>query len=229
MQDKLTDVNEPTGSHGAWTVSRPLAYCLLSTSYPECDYAVIAEHLSVRLIIMQCSQFTFVCMYLHHTLISMDSLVTRAYRHDLHMVIWHFVSAAWVDPDGTQAVFTRPCQNGESGSKGQLCHKRAEQRKGKVIEWERSNVYRRSLAVTGKVKCQANQGHITRCTLDPLLGTAIAPLVQRSQTLAQRVYCCMVGNTLGSIYSHTAPRWPLCRLHHALTLPSSHFPPHHRL
>ena len=36
---------------------------------------------------MQRSQFTFVCMYvIHHTLISVGSLLARAYRHDMHVV-----------------------------------------------------------------------------------------------------------------------------------------------
>ena len=53
----------------------------------------IAERLSRWLIIVQHSQFTFVCMYvciyvcISITLISMGSLVARMYRHDLHMVV----------------------------------------------------------------------------------------------------------------------------------------------
>ena len=70
---------------------------------------VIAKHLSARLLIVQCGQFVFVCMYvcmlcmyvcmyacmyvcmyvcmyIRHTYISVGSLVARVYRHDVHVV-----------------------------------------------------------------------------------------------------------------------------------------------
>ena len=80
--------------------------------------------------------------------ISMGSLVTRVYRHDVHMV-------ALTLNYKCERCMSRPRRNLSSlyvtvlehkrGSKGQLCHKRAGQRKGNMIEWERSDAYRKSL------------------------------------------------------------------------------------
>ena len=61
------------------------------------EYAllIIAKRLSVRLIIVQHSQIAFVCnvcMYIHHTLISVGSPVARAHRHDKLVVAPHVMT-----------------------------------------------------------------------------------------------------------------------------------------
>ena len=43
---------------------------------------------------MQHCQFVFVCMYVCHTLISVGSLVGRAYRHGVHVVALTLMKAS---------------------------------------------------------------------------------------------------------------------------------------
>ena len=61
------------------------------------------KHLSVRLIIVQCSAVSlhlyvcmYVCMYIHHTLISVGSLVAYMCRHDVHVVVLTLANASAV-------------------------------------------------------------------------------------------------------------------------------------
>ena len=58
---------------------------------PSKHVLFIAECLSTRLInVLHTSLHLYVRMYIHHTLISMGSLVACLYRHDMHVVSWHW-------------------------------------------------------------------------------------------------------------------------------------------
>ena len=52
----------------------------------------------------------YICMYIHHTLISVGSLVARAYRHDVHMVAWTLQMQAlckWTLIEPEQSLYAR--------------------------------------------------------------------------------------------------------------------------
>ena len=142
----------------------------------------MASHIDVALSVNLCMYvcmyvFMYVCMYVFMsiTLISMGSLVARTYRHDLHMVVLTLCTLCVSEPWWNLSCRCATVLEHESGRERWLCHKREGQRKGIVIEWERSGASRKSLVVTGKL--YANQGRNAQCTLGPLPGTATVGLV----------------------------------------------------
>ena len=160
-------------------------------------YIVASWELCVRLILVQCSQFTFVCMYVYvcmyvcmyicQTLISITdrtctwSLHTCECKRRCMNRLWRNLSRLYAT-----------ALEHKGGSKGCLHHERVGQRKGCVIEWERSDTYRESLGATGKAK-------------------------RFSQPRAH----CSMHRYISQMRSTSRS---LCRLQQAITFPSSHFP-----
>ena len=102
---------------------------------------LIVKRLGVRLIIMQhmylyvCMYVcVYVCMYICHTLISMGSLVTCVYRHDVHVVTLTLRKYCVNGPCWTLSSLYATVLEHKRESEGQLHHKKAGQRRGNMIE-----------------------------------------------------------------------------------------------